>query len=139
MMKEDIRWIQRFSHYQKALAKLEAAVHLAQERPLSELEKQGLIQSFEYTHELAWNTMKDFLESRGTHNLFGSKDVTREAFKRQIIHNGDAWMQMIRDRNLTSHTYNEETANRIVSAIINTYFNEFMLLQARMSELKEAE
>ena len=139
MSEDDIRWIQRFNHYQKALAKLEEAVGLAHQRPLSELEGQGMIQVFEYTHELAWNTMKDFLGSRGVRNLFGSKDTTREAFKRELIRNGDAWMEMIRDRNLTSHTYNEETAGKIVSAIIDTYFNEFMLFKDRANELKREE
>lgn len=139
MSEHDIRWIQRFNHYLKALAKLEEAVGLAHQRPLSELEGQGMIQAFEFTHELAWNTMKDFLGSRGVRNLFGSKDTTREAFKRALIQNGDAWMEMIRDRNLTSHTYNEETAVKIVSAIIDTYFNEFMLFKDRANELKREE
>ncbi len=139
MSEQDIRWIQRLRHYQKALAKLEEAVELAHQRKLSELEEQGLIQAFEYTHELAWNTMKDFLENRGASNLFGSKDATREAFKRGLIHNGDAWMDMIRDRNLTSHTYNEEVAAKIVSAILDVYFNEFKLFQARMKELEREE
>lgn len=139
MSEHDIRWIQRFNHYLKALAKLEEAVGLAHQRPLSELEGQGMIQAFEYTHELAWNTMKDFLGSRGVRNLFGSKDTTREAFKRELIQNGDVWMEMIRDRNLTSHTYNEETAGKIVSAIIDTYLNEFMLFKDRANELKREE
>ncbi len=139
MSEQDIRWIQRFSHYRKALAKLEEAVELAHQRQLSELEEQGLIQAFEYTHELAWNTMKDFLESRGARNLFGSRDAPREAFKRELIQNGDAWMDMVRDRNLTSHTYNEEIASKIASAILKVYLDEFKLFQARMNELEQDE
>ena len=80
----DIRWRQRFQSFRKALTQLKAAADLAKQRKLSELEQQGLIQAFEFTHELAWNTLKDFLESRGAANLYGSKDATREAFARGI-------------------------------------------------------
>ena len=68
---EDIRWIQRFNHFVKALSQLREAVELSNQRPLSKLEEQGLVQAFEFTHELAWNTLKDFLESRGVQNLYG--------------------------------------------------------------------
>ena len=134
---KDIRWIQRFNHFTKALSQLGEAVTLAQKRPLSKLEKQGLIQAFEFTHELAWNTLKDFLEERGVQNLYGSKDTTREAFKAGLIENGEAWMNMIQSRNLTSHTYDEATAAQIVSAIRNTYFAEFEALRMKLENLKK--
>ncbi len=139
MTAQDVRWIQRLNHFAKALDQLKAAVELAQRRPLSELEEQGLIQSFEYTHELAWNTVKDFLESRGARNLYGSKDATREAFKRGLIENGEAWMDMIRNRNLTSHTYDKAIASQIVSAILGTYFAEFEALRIKLDKLKQEE
>ena len=107
MSDQDIRWIQRFAHYSQAFSQLKEAVELAHTRRLSKLEEQGLIQAFEFTHELAWNTLKDFLEERGAHDLYGSRDATREAFKRGLIENGEAWMDMIKSRNLTSHTYND--------------------------------
>lgn len=88
MSAQDIRWIQRFTHFVKTLQQLREAVTLAQQRPLSKLEEQGMIQAFEFTHELAWKTLKDFLESRGVQNLYGSKDSTREAFKAGLIENG---------------------------------------------------
>ena len=135
MSAQDIRWIQRFKHFTKALLQLQEAVTLAQQRPLSKLEEQGLIQAFEFTHELAWNTLKDFLESRGVQNLYGSKDSTREAFKAGLIENGEAWMDMIQSRNLTSHTYDEATAAQIASAIRNTYFAEFDTLRIKLEEL----
>ena len=137
--KKDIRWHQRFSNYNKALAKLADAVELAEERELSELERQGLIQAFEYTHELAWNTIKDFLEYRGTSGIFGSRDATRAAFSLGLIKEGAIWMDMIQSRNKTSHTYDEETANEIASAIEENYFAEFIQLQATLNELKEEE
>lgn len=89
MSDQDIRWMQRFNHYKKALSQLREAVQLSQERSLSKLEEQGLIQAFEVTHELAWNTLKDFLESRGVHNLYGLKDTSREAFKAGLVTHGE--------------------------------------------------
>jgi len=139
MSDQDIRWIQRFAHFSQAFSQLKDAVELAHQRKLSKLEVQGLIQAFEYTHELAWNTLKDFLEEHGAHNLYGSKDTTREAFKRGLIDNGEAWMDMIKSRNLTSHTYNEGTAAQIASAIIETYFPEFSAFQDQLARIKREE
>jgi len=136
MSAQDIRWVQRFNHYIKALSQLREAVHLSQERPLSKLEEQGLIQAFEFTHELAWNTLKDFLESRGVQNLYGSKDASREAFKAGLITHGETWMGMISSRNLTSHTYDEATAAQIVADIRNAYFAEFEALYLTLDKLR---
>jgi nucleotidyltransferase substrate binding protein (TIGR01987 family) len=139
MSAQDIRWIQRFNNYNKAILQLRNAATLARQRPLTKLEEQGLIQAFEFTHELAWNTLKDFLESRGVQNLYGSKDVTRAAFQSGLIENGEAWMDMIQSRNLTSHTYDEATAALIVSAILDAYFEELEALRAKLDELKKEE
>ena len=95
------RWIQRADSFRKAFSRLKQAVDLAQQRELSDLETQGLIQGFEYTHELAWNTLKDFLQTQ-EFKLYGSRDTTRAAFKEGLIENGEAWMEMIRHRNLTT-------------------------------------
>lgn len=118
----DIRWQQRLSNLKKAFAEFDDAVKISQTRDYSKLEKQGLIQSFEYTHELAWQTLKDYFLDQGNTEITGSKDATREAFKFGLIENGEAWMDMIRSRNLTSHTYNQGTADSIVSNILNTYY-----------------
>jgi len=133
----DIRWQQRFSNYNKALTQLRSAVELAQQRPLSDLEQQGLVKAFEFTYELAWNTLKDFLEYRGTRDIYGSRDATRAAFRLGLIEDGEAWMAMIKSRNQTSHTYNEETVNKIVAAIKDIYFSAFERLQSRLNEIKE--
>ena len=121
----DIRWQQRFSNYRKALGTLRAAVDLSQKRGLSELEKQGLIQSFEYTYELGWNTQKDYLAFQGIADLSGARDTIREAFRLGIIQEGDTCMQMLKARNLSAHTYNEDTANQIVSAVCEKYLSAF--------------
>lgn len=139
MSHEDIRWIQRFNSFNKALTQLQSAIELSEERTLSQLEQQGLIQAFEYTHELAWKTLKDFLESRGAQALYGSKDATRRAFKAGLIANGSVWMEMIESRNLTSHTYDEETAAAIAAAVIEKYAAEFILFQEQMESLRQEE
>src|SRR5947209_11099961 len=115
----DVRWRQRLQSFRKAFGHLSKAAATARQRKLSDLEQQGLVQAFEFTHELAWNTLKDFLESRGTSNIFGSKDATREAFAAGLIDNGDAWMQMTESRNATTHTYDEKTADAIARPILS--------------------
>ena len=107
----DIRWKQRFDNFQRALHQLTLAMELKAQRPLSELEQQGLIQGFEFTHELAWNVLKDYLEMEGIQGLVGSRSTAREAFKRGLVRDGEVWMDMIEKRNLSSHTYNQAVAN----------------------------
>ncbi len=139
MTPTDIRWIQRFNNFGKAFAQLKGAVELSRQRELTKLEEQGLVQAFEYTHELAWNVLKDFLEARGARDLYGSRDTTREAFKAELIQNGDHWMKMIDSRNQTSHTYDETVAAKIVADIIQIYYAEFDSFQTRLNVLKEKE
>lgn len=139
MSKGDIRWHQRLSNYNKALAQLNKAIRIANKRELSELEQQGLIQSFEFTHELAWNVMKDYFLYQGNSEIRGSRDATREAFKFDLINNGEIWMDMIMSRNKTTHTYDEDTANKIVSNILNDYVDLFNNFSYKMIELREGE
>ena len=133
---QESRWIQRADSFRRAFSRLKQGVDLARKRKLSDLEAQGLIQGFEYTHELAWNTLKDFLQTQDL-KLYGSRDTTRAAFKEELIENGEAWMEMIRHRNLTTHTYNESVAEEVVSALLNTYFSEFETLLAKIEHLKQ--
>jgi len=136
-MNADVRWIQRLDNFSRALAQLRYGVELCQERKLSILEEQGIIQAFEYNHELAWSLLKDYLaEYGGLVNLIGSRDTTREVFKRGLIDDGEQWMEMIKSRNLSSHTYNEGTAKGLLK-IIPEYFIEFEKLIAKFTALKE--
>jgi nucleotidyltransferase substrate binding protein (TIGR01987 family) len=135
----DVRWWQRLQSFRKAFGKLSNAAAIARERELSNLEEQGLIKAFEFTHELAWNVLKDFLESRGTMDLYGSKDATREGFAKGLIQNGEAWMEMIQSRNRTSHSYNEETADEIAGAILSNYVPEFEKFLVKFTELEKQE
>ena len=132
MSSVDIRWQQRFANYQKALTQL---TRFIQQKKLNELEEQGLIQCFEYTHELACKTLKDFLEYRGNTNIYGSKDATREAFKLALIEDGEAWMLMIEDRNQTTHTYNPETTKMIVEHITQRFYALFISLEKTLQGL----
>ena len=134
-MGSDIRWRQRFDNYQRALQTLSRAVALSAERPLSELEQQGLIQGFEFTHELAWNMLKDFLEAQGIAGLIGSRDAIRTAFKNGLIQEGETWMEMIKARNLSSHTYQLELANRLAAEILQRFYPAFLALEQKMQEL----
>lgn len=133
-MMEDIRWKQRFDNYKRALHQLTLAIRLTEQRPLSDLEQQGLIQGFEFTHELAWNVLKDYLEYEGIQGLIGSRSTVREAFKRGLIIDGDAWMDMIEKRNLSSHTYDDDIATKVVSAIYETYYPAFVALQEHLEK-----
>ncbi len=139
MLDHDVRWIQRLMHFSQALAQLRDANTLAHSRALSKLEEQGMIQAFEYTHELAWKVLKDFLESRGVQNLYGSRDVTRVAFQMELITEGDTWMAMIESRNLTTHTYDEDTAQKILKSIRQDYVPQFETLERRLESLRMEE
>lgn len=118
---EDVRWHQRLQNYRSAFNELDEAVALSNQRGLSKLEEQGLIQAFEYTYELAWNTIKDFYQNQGEIGIQGSRDAIRLAFERGLIESGEPWMAMIKSRTLTSHTYNRETARLIADQILNNY------------------
>lgn len=125
MMPKDIRWIQRFNHYKKAYAQLREALELLAARELSNIEKQGAIQAFEFTYELAWNVLRDYLLWQGEEAISGSRDAIREGFRRGLISDGHAWMAMLQDRNRTVHTYNEETANEILYSLKHRYARVF--------------
>ena len=138
-MNSDIRWIQRFDNYCRALQTLRNAAELATQRPLSELEQQGLIQGFEFTHELAWNLLKDFLEAQGIAGLIGSRDAIRTAFKNGLLEDGETWMEMIKARNLSSHTYQQDLAQRIATDILTRFYPAFVALEQRMRSLLDRE
>ena len=141
MEQQDIRWQQRFSNYRKALRKLAAAVEIVTEEShmghdIDELLQEGLIQRFEYTHEMAWKVMKDYDEYQGYHDIRGSRDAIRQALQIGII-TDERWMHSIVDRNLTSHTYNDESADKITANISEIYFPLFVEFERKMNSLLE--
>lgn len=142
-MEQEVRWEQRFSNFVKALKKLSQAVNYIEQsveneknEVLNEIIKEGLIQRFEYTHELAWNVMKDYAYYQGDASVGGSRDATREAFQLKLVSDGKVWMDMIASRNKTSHTYNEDTADEIFSKILKDYYPAFLEFEKKMKELR---
>jgi nucleotidyltransferase substrate binding protein (TIGR01987 family) len=135
----DIRWKQRFNNFQRAFRTLVDAVELSRRRELTLLEQQGLIQGFEFTHELAWNVLKDYLEHKGITGLIGSKDASRMAFKNGLIEAGDDWMKMIEARNQTSHAYDPKVAAAVVKDIIERFYPAFESMAKKFRDLEEQE
>ena len=117
----DIRWKQRFENYEKAVEKLEEGMRFFEKEP-QDIVKEGVIQRFEFSHELAWKLMKDFLTYEGIIGIMGSRTATREAFNKGIITNGQGWMNMLESRNLTVHTYNKEILTDEFEKIIQVYY-----------------
>lgn len=132
----EVRWRKRLAKYRKVLSQLNAAVDLAQSRVLSELERQGLIQAFEFTHELAWNVMKDYFAYQGNTAITGSRDAVREAFDKGLVADGEGWMEMVQSRNQTAHAYNEEVAAEITRRVVERYRPLFRQFLERMERLE---
>lgn len=121
MNAKEIRWKQRFQNFEKAFLQFDEAVSTIDK--LSVLEKEGLIQRFEYTFELAWKTLKDFLESQEVEAKF-PRDVIKKGFQYEIISDGEMWMEMLEKRNLMAHTYDEEIFEKAVSQVVNLFYPE---------------
>lgn len=121
MEQQDIRWKQRFQNFGKAFYRLEEAVKIVQKEPDNFVLQAGLIQIYEFTFELAWKTLKDFLEEEGF-TLASPKATLRQAFQSGYIENGDLWLKALNDRNLTVHTYDDELAAEVIKDIEENYF-----------------
>lgn len=132
MSKKDIRWIQRFHNYRKALARLNQAIALSKERELSDLEQQGLIQGFEFTFDMAWKSLRDFIVERG---FEGEREkpirIIVDAAERGLV-DEKLWRKMYEARNKTSHSYDEEIANDIAENIVGEYQALFIQLETRL-------
>tara|TARA_R110001583_G_scaffold73737_1_gene205022 strand:- start:2675 stop:3094 length:420 start_codon:yes stop_codon:yes gene_type:complete len=138
-MSIDIRWHQRLANFDLALAELTDAIQILESRPLTKLEEQGLIQTFEYNYELAWNTIKDFYEAQAEVSIQGSRDAIRLAFQRGLIENGELWMEMIKSRVLTSHTYSRSIAAKVALQISEGFYPAFIELNEQLHKRKEDE
>jgi len=115
----EVRWQQRFSSFEKAFRQLERFLSKTE---LNEMEGQGLIKAFENTYELSWKTLQDLLMEKGYKDIIGPRPVIEQSFQDGYIKNGKDWLKMHISRNLTSHTYDEETAKEVIKEIRNTYF-----------------
>ncbi|MBC7440564.1 MAG: nucleotidyltransferase substrate binding protein [Flavobacterium sp.] len=132
MENQDIRWKQRFENFSNAFKQLKLARNLKKERDFTELELQGVIQAFEITQELSWKVLKDFLEEQGVSDLYGSKNVVREAFNVGLISNGEIWLDMIKTRNLTSHIYDDSEILKLLDVILESYIDVFLQFEENM-------
>lgn len=130
----DIRWKQRFQNYEKALIQLRSAISENGANPI-DIIKEGIIQRFEFTHELAWKVMKDYLEYEGIQNVTGSRSSIREAFNKGLITKGQVWMDMIDSRNKTVHTYNQDVLEIEFRKVIESYFEMFEAFEEKMKTL----
>ncbi|MDR5640058.1 MULTISPECIES: nucleotidyltransferase substrate binding protein [unclassified Thermosynechococcus] len=130
------RWQWRLKSYKKAFQRLQEGVELCRTRPLSNIEKQGVIQGFEYTFELAWNLLRDYLLYQGILEIRGSRDAIRGAVKYGLIDQGERWLDMLETRNLTSHTYEEDLAELVLSRITTEFYPHFAELLRIFQELE---
>jgi nucleotidyltransferase substrate binding protein (TIGR01987 family) len=127
------RWVYRFDNYTRALTLLREAVEAMQARHLTDLEKQGLIQRFEFTCELAWKLLKDYLEHTAVRlETVTPAAVIKEAYAARLIENGDLWMQSLNARNRTSHIYDLKTFQKILDDIGHNYLPLFEALQRKL-------
>lgn len=129
------RWEQRLDSYHKALARLAEIVGASKKRALNEFERDGLVQLFEFTHELSWKLMKAYAEYQGFDGIGGSRDATRKAFEMSLISDGQSWMDMIKSRNETSHNYDGSMADDVVDSIINRFYPLLAEFYQKMNSL----
>lgn len=143
METQDVRWKQRFENYHRALERLTRAIQILDgdtERNEDErdLMRTGVVKSFEFTLELAWNVMKDYAEYQGYKDIHGSRDALRKAFSIGLIED-DRWMNSIADRNLASHDYDESVMDNVYSSILSVYHPLFKAFEQKMLSLLEPE
>lgn len=117
-MISEARWRERFEDYKKAFERMSEALD---KKEFSELEKDGVIQRFEFTFELAWKTLKDYLEDQSFADISSPKKAIRKAFESGLIGDGDVWIEMQEDRNRMSHLYNQSESEKIFKNIKNKY------------------
>jgi len=127
----DIRWKQRFSNFQNAYTQLHEAI--SRFDTLSVLEKEGMVQRFEYTFELAWKTLKDFLEDKNIDAKY-PREVIKKAFEYEIIDDGETWLEMMEQRNLMAHTYSEEIFKKVIQLICEKYFKAISQVHGFLSK-----
>lgn len=135
-MSEDTRWQQRLNNYVKTLSLLERIIANAQEN-WTETDVLASIQAFEMTSELSWNLLKDYMEAQGLNFQPTPKEIYRQAFKHQIVDDGQVWLDVLKARNLASHTYNEETANELVDKIQHKFLPVLIQLRQKFINFSE--
>lgn len=118
---QDVRWKQRFQNYEKAFGRLVRAIEVVKATPDDDLLQSGLVQTYEYTFELAWKMLKDYLESEGF-LLRSPRETIRQGFQSGFIANAEDWLQALADRNLIDHIYDDEVMARVLKDVFERYF-----------------
>jgi len=131
MVNKDIRWAQRFENFSRAFALLEDAAAIEN---MSITERAGLIQFFEMSFELSWKLLKDYLNAEG-YDVKTPRAAIKQAFQIELIDDGTVWLDALEDRNLTVHTYDEETANKVEKSIIDGYLPLLRMLHSTFAVL----
>lgn len=121
-MNNELRWKQRFQNFEKAYNTFYRTLTCFENEPDDDIVQMALVQTFEFTYELAWNTMKDYLENEGFDNVNNSKQTIRTAFQAELISDAEEWMEAIQKRNLVSHTYNQIILKETVKYIQHEFF-----------------
>ena len=145
--KTDTRWMQRLEKYCKAFEVLDELIRTVPRHNLSTANRLALVKSFELVYEMAWQTLKDFLEcayadqlksdDENGDSISGSADAFSYAIKYKLISNGAPLLAAIKDRNLTVHTYNEDTATKISNHILNQYYDAFKEVRDALLKQKQ--
>ena len=128
---EKTRLIQKFNDFKKALERLREVLDAD---PELEFVYDATIQRFEFTYELSWKTLKGFLSYSGIADVMTPREVFKEAFSAGMILEGQAWIEMLKERNVTSHVYNEEKAKEIYEHVKDTYFGLFKTLAEKIEK-----
>ena len=136
MEEKQPKWIERLEVFRNAIARLNEVIEISKQRSLNQFERDSLIKRFEFSYEMAWKLMMSYEKDNGVIGILGSKDVVRQAFSMSLIDNGEAWLEMIDDRNKTSYLYDEEMAIDVIDAITHTYFPLFQELLLKMEQIK---
>ena len=134
-MVQDVRWLQRYDSFHRANKRIQEVMEtFSSPESLSELEREGLIQRFEYTYELAWKTLQDLLKYKGYEFMQGPNGTLRQAFEDGLVVNPDGWRRMAQARVTTSHTYNEGDARDIARQIYDEFAALLQQLDVRLNE-----
>ena len=134
---KDIRWKQRFNNFEKAYLSLIDSQEALENDPGNDFIQDSLIQRYKYTLELAWKTMKDYLENEGFMDVTSPKKAVRKAFQERIIQDGDGWIRALDDRNKTSHAYDENMAKEVIESITEQHipiFRDFYLYMKKEAD-----
>jgi nucleotidyltransferase substrate binding protein (TIGR01987 family) len=131
---ESLRWKHRFENYTKVLTRLQEALVAISKEPDNHLYEMATIQAFEFTIELGWKLLKDYLTFQGVTEVSLPRDMVRQAFQAQILTDGQAWIDMLEARNKTSHTYDDVQAVKIIQKIQQDFYPALIQVQNYLQE-----